>query len=172
MAEERVAIALGANLGPRRETLEGAVEAIQGLEATHVLAVSSWYETEAVGPGEQPAYLNGCLLARTGLSARQMLEELLRIEKRHGRDRSREARWGARRLDLDLLLYGTMEVHEPGLTVPHPRMLERRFVLEPLAEIAAEWRHPVTGLTIAEHFDQCVDGRGEGRSVDASDSLS
>src|SRR5690606_29985092 len=122
-------------------------------------------------PDEQPAYLNASVLARKGLSARDVLDELLRIEMQQGRDRSREALWRERRLDLDLLLYGSMEIHEPGLTVPHPRMLQRRFVLEPLAEIAAEWRHPITGLTIAEHLDRCVADRREGRSVDAPDSL-
>jgi len=115
----RAYVALGANLG-------------DGIE---VVAVSTLRETEPVGVGEQPRFLNGAAELETTLAARELLDRLLAVEQRFGRVRT-PGEHGPRTLDLDLLLYGDEVIEEPGLTVPHPRLHERRFVLEPLAELA------------------------------------
>jgi 2-amino-4-hydroxy-6-hydroxymethyldihydropteridine diphosphokinase len=141
-----VAIALGSNLGDREGHLRAAAAAL----ATTLTDVrlSSWLETEPVGVGQQPRFLNAAAVGRTGLSARALLDHLLRIETEFGRVRPFPG--APRTLDLDLVLYGDVILDEPGLIVPHPRFRERRFVLEPLAEIAADWKDPVTGRTVEE----------------------
>ncbi|MEM7308855.1 MAG: 2-amino-4-hydroxy-6-hydroxymethyldihydropteridine diphosphokinase [Planctomycetota bacterium] len=132
----RAIVALSANLGDREATLESAVEELDGTEGLHVLRVSPWFETEPVGgPPGQPDYLNGALEVETTLSARELLERMLRIEVAHGRVRA-GIKDGPRTLDLDLLFYGEDRIAEPGLIVPHPRLEERTFVLEPLARLA------------------------------------
>jgi 2-amino-4-hydroxy-6-hydroxymethyldihydropteridine diphosphokinase len=127
-------VGLGANLGDRRATIEQAVGLLReaGVE---VLAVSSLRETDPVGFEDQPQFLNGAIAVETTLTARELLDLLLETERRLGRTRA-GPRFGPRTIDLDLLVYGDAELDEPGLTVPHPRLHERRFVLEPLAEIA------------------------------------
>ena len=130
----RVYIALGANLGDRRGNLERAVQRLGADGEIEVLAVSSLRETDPVGYVDQPRFLNGALVAHTTLSARALLERLLALERDLGRERT-GPRFGPRTVDLDLLLYGDTTIDEPGLTVPHPRLAERRFVLEPLAEL-------------------------------------
>jgi 2-amino-4-hydroxy-6-hydroxymethyldihydropteridine diphosphokinase len=130
----RVYIALGANLGDRRGNLERAVQRLAADGEIEVLAVSSLRETDPVGYVDQPRFLNGALVAETTLSARALLERLLAVERDLGRERT-GPRFGPRTVDLDLLLYGDATIDEPGLTVPHPRLAERRFVLEPLAEL-------------------------------------
>ncbi|MCA9273909.1 MAG: 2-amino-4-hydroxy-6-hydroxymethyldihydropteridine diphosphokinase [Phycisphaerales bacterium] len=129
-------IALGSNLGDRRQTLDNAVRAIDALRSILVIARSSLIETDPVGPIEQGKYLNGVIRIETDLTARELLSELLRIEASLGRDRSSAERWGPRTVDLDLLIFGDAQIDEPGLRVPHPRIAERRFVLEPLYEIS------------------------------------
>ena len=141
-----VAIALGSNLGDRLSHLAFAVDQLR-LHLTG-LRVSSWHQTDPVGVGPQPRFLNGALVGKTDLSARELLEELLRIERARGRERPYMG--AARTLDLDLVLYGDVTLDEPGLRVPHPRFRERLFVLKPLAEIAPDWRDPETGLTISD----------------------
>jgi 2-amino-4-hydroxy-6-hydroxymethyldihydropteridine diphosphokinase len=132
----RAYVGLGANLGDRERTLRAAVDALAAEEGIEVVAVSAFRETEPVGVGEQPTYLNGAAELDTTLTAYELLDRLLAAERRFGRVRS-PGEHGPRTLDLDLLLYGQDEViDEPGLTVPHPRLTERRFVLEPLAELA------------------------------------
>ena len=126
---------LGANLGDRETTLRAAVAALSGEEGIEVLAVSTLRETEPVGVGQQPRFLNGVVALETTLAARELLDLLLAVEQRFGRVRI-AGEHGPRTLDLDLLLYADEEIDEPGLTVPHPRLHERRFVLEPLAELA------------------------------------
>jgi 2-amino-4-hydroxy-6-hydroxymethyldihydropteridine diphosphokinase len=131
----RAYVGLGANLGDRESTLRGAVEALGAEDGIEVVAVSKLRETDPVGVGEQPLYLNGAVALETTLTARELLESLLAVEQRFGRIRV-PGEHGPRTLDLDLLLYGDEEIDEPGLTLPHPRLHERRFVLEPLAELA------------------------------------
>ncbi|MHB8642998.1 MAG: 2-amino-4-hydroxy-6-hydroxymethyldihydropteridine diphosphokinase [Gaiellaceae bacterium] len=131
----RAYIGLGANLGEREETIRSAVEALGEAPGVDVVAVSSLRETDPVGPvRDQPRFLNGVAAVETSLSARELLDLLLRIEAEHGRTRE-GPEGGPRTLDLDLLVYGDESVSEPGLTVPHPRLHERDFVLEPLAEL-------------------------------------
>jgi len=128
-------VGLGANLGAREETLRHAVERLGEAEGVDVLAVSSLRETEPVGVVDQPPFLNGAVQLETSLPPRELLDLLLAIERSLGRVRG--ARWGPRLVDLDLLLYGSEIVDEPGLRIPHPRLHERRFALEPLAELDA-----------------------------------
>ena len=142
-----VAIALGSNLGDRRRHLQFALERLEAHLSR--LRVSSIRETEPFGvPAPQPPYLNAVLVGETTLDPEELLAELMRIERARGRQRP-SAR-APRTLDLDLVLFGDRVLSTPALTVPHPRFRERRFVLEPLAELAPEWRDPVTGRTIAE----------------------
>jgi 2-amino-4-hydroxy-6-hydroxymethyldihydropteridine diphosphokinase len=129
-----VYIGLGANLGDREATIRKALELLAAGGDIEVAAVSSLRETDPVGYEEQPRFLNGAAALRTELAPRPLLERLLDVERRLGRDRS-GPRFGPRTIDLDLLLYGSAEVDEPGLQIPHPRLQERPFVLEPLAEL-------------------------------------
>ena len=131
----RAYVGLGANLGERERTLRAAVDALAAEEGIEVISVSALRETEPVGVGEQPRFLNGAVALETALGARELLYRLLAVEQRFGRVRV-AGEHGPRTLDLDLLLYGGEEIDEPGLAVPHPRLHERRFVLEPLAELA------------------------------------
>ena len=142
----RAAIALGSNLGDRDATLKSAAAALRGLLTD--LKLSSAHETAYVGAGGAPPYLNAAAVGETALSARALLEALLETERELGRERPYPD--APRTLDLDLILYGMEIVDEPGLVLPHPRFRQRRFVLEPLAEIAADWIDPVTGRTIDE----------------------
>jgi 2-amino-4-hydroxy-6-hydroxymethyldihydropteridine diphosphokinase len=139
------AIALGSNLGDSLATLEAALLALDEHADIALVSRSSWYKTAPIGP-PQPDYLNGCALLRTTLEPLPLLEQLLAIELRFGRQRGE--RWGPRSLDLDMLLYANQRVDTDRLQIPHPRMRERAFVLVPLAEIAPEWIEPVSGLTI------------------------
>jgi 2-amino-4-hydroxy-6-hydroxymethyldihydropteridine diphosphokinase len=137
VAEETAYVALGSNLGARERHLAEAVTALRAIEGVREVALSGVYETDPVGPGEQGPYLNAVARVVTSLTPRELLDRLLSIEDERGRARCRE-RNAARTLDLDLLLYGDRTIDEPGLEVPHPRMCERGFVLEPLRELAPE----------------------------------
>lgn len=148
------AVALGSNLGDREHTLCSAVDAMQALSGTRVLRVSTFIETEPVGPGEQGPYLNGACLLETSLGADALLRALLEIERQHGRERAQEERWGPRTLDLDLLLFGEEQIQRPGLHVPHPRLHERDFVLIPLAEIAPELLVPCRRQTVQQMLER------------------
>jgi 2-amino-4-hydroxy-6-hydroxymethyldihydropteridine diphosphokinase len=140
----RAYVGLGSNLGDRERTLREAVSALAAEEGIVVAAVSRLRETEPVGVGAQPCFLNGVVALDTTLSARALLERLLAVERRFGRVRVAGER-APRTLDLDLLLYGDETIDEPGLVVPHPRLHERRFVLEPLAELAPRLSVPRRG---------------------------
>ncbi len=129
----RAYVGLGANLGPREATLRRAVELLEEAEGVEVAATSQLRETDPVGVVDQPPFLNGAVAVETTLPPRRLLEFLLDIERSLGRVRGE--RWGPRIIDLDLLVYGDEVVDEPGLRVPHPLLRERRFVLEPLAEL-------------------------------------
>lgn len=130
----RAYVGIGANLGDRRATLERAVELLDARDRVTVVGVSSLRETEPWGLVAQPPFLNGAVALETTLSARALLDELLAVERALGRSREGE-RWGPRTIDLDLLLFGDEVVDQPGLHVPHPRLPERVFALEPLAEL-------------------------------------
>jgi len=144
-------VGLGANLGSREETLRRAVELLGEADGVGVLAVSQLRETEPVGVVDQPPFLNGAVAVETTRTPRELLDLLLGIERALGR--VREERWGPRTVDLDLLVYGDEVVDEPGLRVPHPRLHERRFALEPLADLDPELEIPgrgaVTGFLAA-----------------------
>ena len=131
----RAYVGLGSNLGEREATLWKALEGLGATEGIEVLAISSFRETEPVGVVDQPRFVNAAAALETSLSPRELLERLLDVERSLGRDRAVEERWGPRTLDLDLLLYGGETIDEPGLEVPHPRLVERAFVLEPLLEL-------------------------------------
>jgi len=130
----RAYIGLGANLGDREATIRAALAELNDEDGIDVVAVSTLRETEPVGVGPQPLFLNGAAALETTLSPRALLELLLVVERELGRTRD-GPRFGPRTIDLDLLLYGDETVDEPGLTVPHPRLHERVFALEPLAEL-------------------------------------
>jgi 2-amino-4-hydroxy-6-hydroxymethyldihydropteridine diphosphokinase len=128
-------IGLGANLGDRERTIRRALDAIDDAGSMWLLVSSSLRETDPVGDLDQPRFLNGVAMIGTTASARELLDSLLELERRLGRDRTASRPGGPRTIDLDLLLYGDETIDQPGLQVPHPRLHERRFVLEPLAEI-------------------------------------
>jgi 2-amino-4-hydroxy-6-hydroxymethyldihydropteridine diphosphokinase len=143
----RVAIALGSNLGDRRHHLETAIDLL--MPHLRLALVSTFLDTPAEGvPDEQPRYLNAVVVGEAQLLPNALLKRLLSIEEQLGRTRPY---WGAPRIiDLDLILYGDVELHEPGMHVPHLRFRERRFVLAPLVEIAPDLIDPLTGRTVAE----------------------
>lgn len=130
----RAWIGIGSNLAGPAAQLRRAIQALQALPGTRLLASSPTYRSLAVGPGQQPDYLNAVAAIETTLPALELLHALQGIEAAQGRERLE--RWGPRTLDLDILLYGECIIEEPELTVPHPRMLERNFVLQPLLDIA------------------------------------
>jgi 2-amino-4-hydroxy-6-hydroxymethyldihydropteridine diphosphokinase len=131
----RAFVGLGSNLGEREVTLRAAVGRLRGQADIEVMGVSAFRDTEPVGYVDQPRFLNGVVEIETGLSARALLGVLLELERAFGRDRGTAPPQGPRTLDLDLLLYGDETIDEPLLAVPHPRLQERKFVLEPLAEL-------------------------------------
>ena len=144
--EKTVYLSLGSNLGDREANLAAAIEQLR--EMGEVLAVSSFYETEPMEFTDQPWFLNAAVALRTELMPKLFLSKILAIEQQLGRRRLRPK--GPRTIDIDILLFGKAIVGTPQLDVPHPAMHQRRFVLEPLAEIAPEVRHPVLKRTVRE----------------------
>lgn len=153
---QRSAIALGSNLGDSYNILESALKILEQTPGVNLERQSSWYQTAPVGP-PQPDFINGCALLNVQLTPEEFLQTLLSIESKFGR--SRGERNGPRTLDLDLLLFGDVILDTPKLQIPHPRMRERAFVLVPLAEIAPDWREPISGKAIAQ-LVQAVDCSG------------
>jgi 2-amino-4-hydroxy-6-hydroxymethyldihydropteridine diphosphokinase len=145
----RVLLGLGSNLGDRDSNIDAALARLTAARALSVLARSSVRTTAPVGGPPQPDYRNAAALGETDLPPRNLLAAMKRAEAGVGRRPGGE-RWGPRQVDVDLLLYGDLVIDEPDLVVPHPRMAQRRFVLEPAAEIAPEMRHPVLGKTVRE----------------------
>jgi 2-amino-4-hydroxy-6-hydroxymethyldihydropteridine diphosphokinase len=140
-------IALGSNIGDSLTILDAAVKTLHKILGITYRMKSSWYRTKAIGP-PQPDYLNGCVSLIVDLEPLKLLEILLEIENQFGRERKEH--WGARTLDLDLLLYDDFILNTPTLKIPHPRMTQRAFVLVPLAEIAPDWVEPVSKRAIKE----------------------
>lgn len=143
----QAAVALGGNLGNPQATLSAAITELQQNPKIILLAQSHWYQTTAVGP-PQPDYLNACISLLTQYSPISFLHKLLAIEAEFGR--VRQERWGPRTIDLDVLLFGQAVIKTPTLSVPHPYLHERAFVLAPLAEICPGWIHPLQNRSIAE----------------------
>jgi 2-amino-4-hydroxy-6-hydroxymethyldihydropteridine diphosphokinase len=157
----RVAIALGSNLGDRRRLLDEALAALAAV--VDDLHISTFHETNPEGVGAQPRFLNAAAIGHTTLEPADLLTVMLEIERTLGRERPHIG--APRTVDLDLILYGDVVLDEPGVTVPHPRFRDRRFVLEPLAEIAADWVDPVTGETIRELLRAVKPRRREGHEL-------
>lgn len=155
-------LGLGANLGDRAANLKQALRLIA--QSATVTGVSPLYETEPVGP-EQPLFYNAVCEIETALAPRELLVRLKEMEREVGRS-PRTERWGPREIDIDILLYGEQVIEEKDLTIPHPQMLERAFVLVPLAEIAADVHHPVRGETIGD-LAALVDAEGVRKVADA-----
>ncbi|BDU16103.1 2-amino-4-hydroxy-6-hydroxymethyldihydropteridine diphosphokinase [Lysobacter auxotrophicus] len=161
--ESQAFIGMGSNLGDSIATLKHALRALDALPDTRVARASRLYRTAAWGVTEQPDFINAVALLRTRRAPRELLGDLLAIEREAGRRRLEDGsdRWGPRTLDLDLLLYGEARIDEPGLHVPHPRLHERAFVLVPLAEIAPDARIPDVG-TAAQALARMAPSQVEG----------
>ncbi len=154
----RILLSLGANLGDRFDTIEGAVATMieQNIIANPVL--SSFYESEPVGYEEQPSFINCALVGFTTLQPKELFNHIKLIEKYFGRkDRPR---WHERELDIDIILFGDLIIQDEDLIIPHPRMSERRFVLLPAHEIASDMIHPYLNKTITELYKECNDNHG------------
>lgn len=143
---ETAYLSVGSNLGDRKGYLDGAAAGLRKIPGIRVEEVSGWIETEPYGPVEQDRFLNGIIRIRTILDPHTLLHELQHLEQEAGRERT--VHWGPRTLDLDLLFYGEQIIRDEELTVPHPDLENRRFVLEPLAQMDPYFRHPVSGKTI------------------------
>jgi 2-amino-4-hydroxy-6-hydroxymethyldihydropteridine diphosphokinase len=141
----RVVLGLGANLGDRAATIRAAIAALRADADLQVLAESSRYETPPAGGPPQPDYLNAAVLLETALPARHILDRALAVERALGRVRPDPVRWGPRTLDIDLLWVEGEVLDEPGLEVPHPRLAERPFALQPLLDVAPDARDPRSG---------------------------
>ena len=147
--KKTVYLGLGSNLGDRAANLDAAIAKLR--ELGDVAAVSGFYETEPVEVSDQPWFLNAALALETELMPRQLMGRILAVEQSMGRKRMQPK--GPRLIDIDVLLFGNSVIETPQLIVPHPRMHERRFVLEPLAAIAPDARHPVFKRTVRELRD-------------------
>lgn len=147
-----VLIALGGNIGDVRATFPKAISNILGMAQATLLARSSDYRTPPWGEEAQDPFINACIEVETSLDPHALLFTLHKIEKRFGRDRAKEQRWGPRTLDLDLLAYDDAVIKQPDLTLPHPRLFERAFVLVPLAEIAPD--RTIAGRSVAAALAQ------------------
>ncbi len=150
MPAKKVYLSLGSNLGDRKQNLANAIARLEA-EGVRLTAKSSLYETEPQDVREQPWFLNMVVACETNYFPLQLLAATQRIEGELGRRRAGVVRRGPRSIDIDILLFGDSAINTPRLVVPHPRMLERRFVLEPLLEIAPDLRHPITKELISKH---------------------
>ncbi len=156
MARVRAYVGLGSNLAEPLEQLARAVTALTHLPATTLVAQSPFYSSRPVGPQDQPDFVNGAVRIDTGLTAIELLDQLQAIEQAQGRERLRH--WGPRTLDLDLLLYGDREIREPRLTVPHPELANRDFVLQPLLDLDRDLTLP-DGRSLTQLRHSCPDNQ-------------
>jgi 2-amino-4-hydroxy-6-hydroxymethyldihydropteridine diphosphokinase len=148
----RAFVAFGGNVGDARDTIARAITEFCEGEHVTLLARSSDYRTPPWGVTDQPPFVNACIAVDTRLSPRGLLDRAQEVERAFGRDRHRETRWGPRTLDIDILTYGDDSVDEPSLTLPHPRLFERAFVLVPLVEIAPDLT--VSGRSLREALER------------------
>jgi len=160
---EKVIIAFGSNLGSRLDYMHKAVKFLAGLSQTPLLKSSLW-ESEAVGDAVYP-FLNGVASIKTPLPPKQLLKKLQRYEKENGRNR-KTGKWKPRTIDLDIIAYGQLVIHEEGLIIPHPEMEKRKFVLLPLKEIEPQWKHPETGRTVRQLIANAPDLKIEKKDFD------
>jgi 2-amino-4-hydroxy-6-hydroxymethyldihydropteridine diphosphokinase len=162
MSAERVEalLALGGNVGPVRETLARAIDTLCDGEAVRLKARSSDYATPPWGVEDQPPFVNLCIAVDTALAPRALLARVQAVEQALGRERTHERRWGPRPIDIDILAYADVAIDEAGLTLPHPRLFERAFVLVPLAEIAPD--RMIGGIRVREALAR-VDATGISR---------
>jgi 2-amino-4-hydroxy-6-hydroxymethyldihydropteridine diphosphokinase len=156
MRRHHAYIGFGSNLGDRLENCRNAIGALAALPPCSLLKTSSFYETSPVGLVDQPAFINGVVLLETDEDAHWLLRQMLEIEKTFGR--IRDLKWGPRSIDLDLLFFDDQIINTPELSVPHPSLHERRFVLEPLNEVAPDFRHPSLGKSVADLRNDLQDG--------------
>jgi len=156
MKRHHAYIGFGSNLGNRLNNCRNAIGALAALPPCTLLKTSSFYETSPVGLVEQPAFINGVVLLETAEDAHWLLGQMLEIEKTFGRIRT--LKWGPRSIDLDLLFFDDQIINTPELSVPHPSLHERRFVLEPLNEVAPDFRHPSLGKSVADLRNDLKDG--------------
>jgi len=148
-------IALGGNIGDVKRHFIGARDMIAALEGTRLLASSRLYRSPPMGPQEQPDYLNAVILIQTRLNPLPLLHRMQSIELQFGRTRNKQ-RWGERTLDLDLIAHDDTRMQSPELTLPHPGMRERMFVLQPMCDVLPDWRDPVTGNTARDMLQRRV----------------
>ncbi len=151
----RVFLGLGSNLGDRLASLRSACRRIDSLAGTHVIHASSIYETEPFGVKEQPDFLNAVIEIETSLTAANLHKKLKEIEREAGR--IERQKWGPRELDIDILYFASQKLRTERLTIPHPGNEQRRFVLEPLAELSPGFTDPQSGLTISAMLERCGD---------------
>ena len=156
MKRHQVYIGFGSNLGDRLSNCRNAIGALGALPFCSLLKTSSFYETAPIGLVEQPPFINGVILLETAEDAHWLLRQMLEIEKTFGRIRT--LKWGPRSIDLDLLFFDDQIINSPELSVPHPFLHERRFVLEPLNEVAPSFCHPSLGKRVADLLHDLKDG--------------
>jgi 2-amino-4-hydroxy-6-hydroxymethyldihydropteridine diphosphokinase len=155
MTTYRVFLGLGSNIGERGKFLNRAVAEIKKVRDTKIVWTSSVYETDPVGKTDQPKFLNAAVEIETRLGPKELYAEVRMIEQRLGR--TAKERWGPREIDVDILLYDGLVFHDDEVTVPHPEMERRKFVLVPLREIAPDLVHPINGMTMEELVASCKD---------------
>lgn len=154
----RAWVGMGGNLGDVQATFNEALMALDGLPQTSIRTQSAYYRSPPWGRTDQPAFINAAVELQTRLAARVLLDYLLEIETRFGRVRRPDDKWGPRKLDLDLLVFGDEQLNQPGMHVPHPRLPERAFVLVPMNEIAP--RLDIPGLGVVRDLLAAIDSTG------------
>jgi 2-amino-4-hydroxy-6-hydroxymethyldihydropteridine pyrophosphokinase len=164
-----VFLGIGSNVGDRSNFLADAVRKLRAAPTTRIVKVSSVYETEPVGVKEQSGFLNAAVWVQTSIGVHDFHSRIKLIEKKIGR--LKRTHWGPREIDIDILLFGDLVLNEAGIVIPHTEMVNRKFVLEPLAEIAPETVHPAVHKTIKTLLAECNDTSAVDRSAHLTNSL-